>query len=44
MKLTLGKAFEDLRNFSQKRKVYENPVYLQKLVSVYDKILKLNKQ
>ena len=44
LKLTLGKAFEDIRNFSKKKKVYENPVYVQKLVSVYDKILKLNKQ
>ena len=44
LKLTLGKAFEDIRNFSKKKKVYENPVYVEKLVSVYDKILNLNKQ
>lgn len=44
LKLTLGKTFEDIRNFSKKKKVYENPVYIEKLVSVYDKILQLNTQ
>ena len=44
LKLTLGKALEDIKNFSRKKKAYENPIFINRLASVYDKVLHLNKQ
>lgn len=43
-KLTVGKAFEDIRNFSRKRSVYRNPMHLQKLTNVYSKVMKMQEK
>ena len=44
VKLTLIKAFQDVRNYSKKKKVYENVVSINRLINVYEKILRLNTQ
>jgi hypothetical protein len=43
LKLTLGKAFHDIRSCSEKKKVYQNNLNVHRLVKVYDKAIKIKK-
>lgn len=44
VKLTLVKAFQDIQNYSKKKVAYENIISINRLINVYDKIMRLNKQ
>lgn len=44
VKLTLVKAFQDIRNYANKKKVYENKVHVTSFVSVFENMMKEKKQ
>lgn len=43
IKLILIKSFQDIQNYSRKKKVYSNILSINRLINIYDKIMKLNK-
>jgi hypothetical protein len=44
VKLTLGKAFHDIKNCSEKKKVYQNNIHIHRFIKAYEKAIKVKRR
>jgi hypothetical protein len=44
VKLTLGKAFHDIKSCSEKKKVYQNNIHILRFIKAYEKAIKVKRQ